>query len=869
MINVSNEYKNIIQDSREFKTKVKVTLVNGTILNFDNDSIMSGGLKINDATSGESSLSIGSAIINSTTIKLNNFNGQLDYYDFINATVVVEVGLQLSTRVEYLKKGTYTVDDANSIGGIVILDCLDNMYKFDTPFSGVNISFPCTASQLLRAVCLYCQVSLQTVSFINSNHVIDRKPNDEATTCREIISYIAQLSGNFARININGSLELKWYDMSAFEQSDNLEGGVFDNDTPYSTGDHVDGGDFTFSETEHYDGGTFKQMDKYHHIYALNQSTVGTDDVVITGIQVENTSSESEYSVLFGSQGYVLSISNNPLIQSKTDATTIANTIGAKIVGMRFRTFSADTISDPSIEAGDPCYISVRTSRGYYTHQSFVTSLSYTVSEKQNIKCGAETPSSKQSVRFDASTKTIVEARKQVEQEITTYDLRVKEMTDLITNGFGLFKTEVIDDNGGIIYYMHDQPTIEESEYRWYMTTGGIISQKKVNGEWQTTSGVDKNGNALYNIISTLNLEVGNEIQMAPNATINWGNIDVPSDLAYTSDIPTLPNYITSTKITQTTIESPNITGGIVSGNTIVSNNNVGLSGVGSLDSSVRIWAGSSDKDSAPFRVTQDGSVYMTKANIETESINNQYVTMYGSRIDGGRQVYGTSYTIGTANYSGGSRSGVVQLFGYTSETSTTITRQLDVGNNSILATGSNLVLGGSGNESRPIVVTRTALTSDLNRVVPSDVALYVNGGLRVVGAMDITGSMDIAGDIRVAGWVKTNSGKNYVYLYDSGTNWKQYSDGTMVVEVSKSAYGSINTVWGSLYYLSMGAISFPKTFVGTPSVTFTNTSGRGFMFGYTGATSSTVNTVELYRPVADTQSYTYSFTVRAVGRWQ
>lgn len=229
MINVSNEYKNIIKDSREFKTKIKVTLVNGTILNFDNDSIMSGGLTFNDATSNESELSIGSAIINSTTIKLNNFNGQLDSYDFINATVVVEVGLQLSNTVEYLKKGTYTVDNSNSIGGIVILDCLDNMYKFDRPFSEVAISFPCTVLQLLQAVCLHCQVSLQTVSFTNSNHVIDNRPTDEAVTCREIISWIAQLSGNFARINTSGALELKWYDMSAFEQSDNLDGGAFDS----------------------------------------------------------------------------------------------------------------------------------------------------------------------------------------------------------------------------------------------------------------------------------------------------------------------------------------------------------------------------------------------------------------------------------------------------------------------------------------------------------------------------------------------------------------------------------------------------------------------------------------------------------------
>ena len=255
MINVSNEYKNIIQDSREFKTKIKVTLENDTILNFDNDSIMSGGLTINDATSDESSLSIGSAIINSTTIKLDNFNGQLDNYDFINATVVVEVGLQLSTTVEYLKKGTYTVDDSNSIGGIVILDCLDNMYKFDKPFSEVDINFPITTLGLLQGVTTHCGVSNATSTFLNWDMVIDDRPTEEAVTCREIISWIAQLSGNFVRCNVDGALELKWYDMSTFEQADNLDGGTFDSGgEPYTWREL---GQYTWRDIEQY---TWKEL---------------------------------------------------------------------------------------------------------------------------------------------------------------------------------------------------------------------------------------------------------------------------------------------------------------------------------------------------------------------------------------------------------------------------------------------------------------------------------------------------------------------------------------------------------------------------------------------------------------------------------
>jgi hypothetical protein len=48
-----------------------------------------------------------------------------------------------------------------------------------------------------------------------------------------------------------------------------------------------------------------------------------------------------------------------------------------------------------------------------------------------------------------------------------------------------------------------------------------------------------------------------------------------PSDLAYLDDIPTLPSYIKSTKITSTTIESPSIIGGTITGGSITSNSTI------------------------------------------------------------------------------------------------------------------------------------------------------------------------------------------------------------------------------------------------------------------------------------------------------
>ena len=54
------------------------------------------------------------------------------------------------------------------------------------------------------------------------------------------------------------------------------------------------------------------------------------------------------------------------------------------------------------------------------------------------------------------------------------------------------------------------------------------------------------------------NLVVNQALSLAPNATISW------SQVSNKPSIPTVPSYITSTKITSTTIESPKIVGGTI-----------------------------------------------------------------------------------------------------------------------------------------------------------------------------------------------------------------------------------------------------------------------------------------------------------------
>lgn len=464
MINVSNEFKTVVSGSdRKFYPSAVITLADNTVLNIDNSRIKQ--LKIEDATSQSGSFSIGSAIINKLTLSINNVDDAYSEYDFTNAVIRPSVGLQLSASIETLNKGVFTADDPKVKSSTITLTALDNMVKFDKPFSGVSQIFPCTAQSLLNTVCTYCGVSLGTSTFDNDDFSIQEIPSDEATSCREIISWIAQLGGNFARINTSGALEIKWYDMDVFE-------------------------DETYDDLTAVDG--------LHSITSTTSLSLSTDDVVITGITVCD-SSEDANSYTSGTSGYLIQIDNNDLVRSLADATSVATFIGNKIIGMRFRPLSATAKSDPSVEAGDIAKVLDR--KGNYYH-AFLSNVSYGVYQSMKLSCDAESPARNSATRYSTDTKTIVKARQTAEKKIDAYDLAVQQFFNLMTYGFGLYKSEEVLPDGSTIYYMHDKPTVAESSAVWKFNSNGIF----LSNDHGVTWGVDTNGNMLVNVLTAIGI---------------------------------------------------------------------------------------------------------------------------------------------------------------------------------------------------------------------------------------------------------------------------------------------------------------------------------------------------------------------------
>lgn len=509
MINVSNEFKRLMaEDNRNFLVYLDITLKDGTVLDtLENPDIWEGGFKIDDGVTASGQFTIGSCIINKLTVTLNNIYDKFSAYDFDGAVLTAYLGLKLlDGRIEKIRKGIFTVDEPSYDGATITLECLDNMHKLDRDYSEVPTVYPATLKKIIDDICNVCGITLATVTFDNAGYTVKQRPDNEALTCRQVLSYCAQMACRFGRFDTYGRLRLDWFDQAEFEKNNNLDGGSFDNGIPlYVTGDDADGGNFDdYSNGPFIDGGTFDDASVFHHLYSMSSFSVSTDDVVITGIEVTEEFAETERdkksTVLAGARGYVLSISGNKLIQ-KGAATVFAKFLANKLIGLRFRPISASVLGDPTVEAGDLAYV---TDRKQNTYDCFITNLTFTLGNYMSVSCDAETPSKNSAKQYSEMTQAVVAARKNAQAQINEYNKAVQMLTSLITQSFGVFKTEEVLEDGSTIYYMHDKPTLAESKSVWKMTADAFAVSSDGGKTWK--AGMDSSGNAVVNVLSAIGI---------------------------------------------------------------------------------------------------------------------------------------------------------------------------------------------------------------------------------------------------------------------------------------------------------------------------------------------------------------------------
>lgn len=506
MKNVSSAFREELKkDNRNYIKSADITLKSGTVLKIDNSDLWQNGMKLDTATSNPNSFDLGAIITGQLTLTLNNIDEKFSDYDFTDCTATnVKVGLKLPDgTTESLSYGKFYLNEAKYNGSIITLTFYDSIYKFDRPYSKSSLSYPATLRQIVQDACSVCGVTLGTVTFDQDDFVVQERPDDSSITFRQVLQWVGQIACYYFYADSQGRLSMKWYDLSAFEDADNIF--LEDSDGNFVL-DAQEDKIFTFVENGTIYPGTTMP---HHNLASFVSLNTGLDDVVITGIKViQEVDGESggkeEISYQSGNDGYVLAVSKNKLIQGDS-GNTIASLLGTKIIGMRFRTFSASGLSDPTIEAGDPVVLIDRKGNSY---QSYITNNVFQPGAYQSTSLGAETPARKSATRYSQMSQVYVDYRKEIEKERTDREKALEELGEQIKGSGGLFTTIETQADGSKKYFMHNKPVLSESDIIWSMTAEA----------W----GVSTDGGKTYNAGMTVDGDTIVRILTAVGVNADW-----------------------------------------------------------------------------------------------------------------------------------------------------------------------------------------------------------------------------------------------------------------------------------------------------------------------------------------------------------
>lgn len=586
MRKLSNRWKEKVKNGMDvqYLKYADITLTDGTVLNLTSANLWQNGMEFEDSVSNDSSFDIGSAIINVLNLSINNFDGEYSDYDFEGAEVICYVGLQIENEdtselldsageqildstgdtiivhknavIEKTRICTVTVIEQPEDETVTIdLTCEDNMRKFDRNYSDSKLRYPATRGQIVRDACEICGVTLQTTSFDRDDYIVQNRPNDEALTFRQVLQWVAQIGCQWMRCDEYGRLCINWYGSVNEKELTVDELGVLKTQDGSNVNLNFSNSDGALSA----DNGTLLENDGILRLFATDEKgniseiettygfTPHHTDVVITGVKVteySESSSDNPQTYMVGTEGYVLGISGNKLIRVG-DGQTIASMIAEKCVGMRFRPFESECPTDVALEAGDSLIIVDRNGKIY---TSLLTTTTLKPGSGQKIACNAKSAAKNSSTRYSQATQAFVAAKNMVKQEKTEREKALEEFGKRIDSATGVYTTVELQENGSKIFYLHDKPTLAESQAIWKMTSeawgvstdggqtwnGGmtvdgdtivrILTAVGLNADWINTGAItvrDESGNIIFQVdMDTKTVVINPDVLVIGNMTL-------------------------------------------------------------------------------------------------------------------------------------------------------------------------------------------------------------------------------------------------------------------------------------------------------------------------------------------------------------
>lgn len=306
----------IAADTRESSIAGTITLLDDTTIYLTDEDIVQGSLYISEQSVSGEDLDIGSVYVSEMGMSLIK---PLDNpYALDGARIALSFGIvtgldeEGEQEWEQVPLGYYYVTEIKRTQSTVEIKALDGMIRLDVDLSGVvhgGTPHALLASLAAKGGLVLSNTPMDIASLPNGNIGITVPVEDTSiTTCRDLLMWICQLMGVFARINRMGHLEVVSH-----------------------------GGDGSTART----------------IPSNNRYRTKVSDYWVKITRVATKTGDVDYIV--GEDGMTMTLESNPLLEDKTEAeiNAILENILSSITAVEYAPHETELIGDPALQPGD------------------------------------------------------------------------------------------------------------------------------------------------------------------------------------------------------------------------------------------------------------------------------------------------------------------------------------------------------------------------------------------------------------------------------------------------------------------------------------------------------------------------------------
>lgn len=336
-------------------THVRITFLGQDIVLTDEDIDVSTGITVNDVLNSDTDLVFGKAVCKQVSMQILNSDALAGL--IWTGEFTLEFGVEMGSPAvtEWVTVGTFSGDKPKNVttAQTIAFDAYDRMKRFDILADDYvkGISYPATLSTIYSGLCDFVGVSKEAGSELPTimSRSFSSAPAEMAGyTCRDLLAWIAEACGCYAKINASGKVQMVWFaDNTGHTVSADEEFSVETGDIHAGlTWDEADS--FTWDEIETM---TWNDVCGYEEAYSIDQ------------ILLKQLDNDLDINYPYPYGGNVYMIVDNPFLAvgSGSDITNYVKPIYDRLVAFGgYLPVSMDCIGNWCVEAGDLITISVQ-----------------------------------------------------------------------------------------------------------------------------------------------------------------------------------------------------------------------------------------------------------------------------------------------------------------------------------------------------------------------------------------------------------------------------------------------------------------------------------------------------------------------------